>query len=127
VTAQVGTTAQLSCKVINLYNHTVRHFLQCSKTWSASTLQFHLANKYQINDFVFLNFVWNFSKAPKGVITPWLRTTELILFKKLVQVALVIRRLFICEFAYSRSSKLYQNSVLAVVRLQFPHLFAVFG
>ena len=27
VTAQVGTTAQLSCKVFNLYNHTVSHLL----------------------------------------------------------------------------------------------------
>jgi hypothetical protein len=32
ITAEVGTTAQLSCKVFNLYNHTVRRPSKKNKT-----------------------------------------------------------------------------------------------
>ena len=44
----------------------------------------------------------------------------------IIQVALVIRGLFICEFPYSQLVKIYQNLVYAVFWFPFPHLFAVF-
>ena len=46
---------------------------------------------------------------------------------QVIQVALGICGLFICEFAYSRLLKVYQNSVFAVFWLLFPRLFAIFG